>query len=217
MKSRSRYLVFILLILVLILSACSPEDMEEIEDILDPENAEPSEAQREQMAGEGSADVYYHYYSKNPDFNFEIDMPFKVNFAETNQGGSFDAQGMYQDLVTFSMAANNQGERCMYTCTVNLKYVATGSIEMDEEGNCEIPMNFSFTPQGDFLLDGDCSESTMNVVDCNLLTVILMDPTTYTFLKTDTELHVPSGKGVTREAEIKNLVFPKDMAGTCKW
>ena len=105
----------------------------------------------------------------------------------------------------------------MYTCTVNLKYVATGSIEMDEEGNCEIPMNFSFTPQGDFLLDGDCPESTMNVVDCNLLTVILMDPTTYTFLKTDTELHVPSGNGVTRDAEIKNLVFPKDMVGTCKW
>ena len=218
MKSRSRYLVFILLILVLILSACSPADVQEIEDILDPENAEPSEAQREQMAGEGSADVYYHYHITHPDINFKIDMPFRINFAETDQPGSFDAQGIYQDLVTFTMAAGG-GEigRCMANCTVNLKFVAEGKIELGEEGECQISMNFSFVPQGDFLLDGDCPAQLMNVLDCNALSIVLADPGTYTFIPGDTELYLPSGAGVTREAEIKNLVLPAAAKGTCKW
>lgn len=218
MKSRSRFLVIILLILALLVSACSPAEVQEIEDILDPDNAEPSEAQREQLAGEGYADVYYHYHIQVPDLKFKIDMPFAVNFAETDQGASFDAQGIYQDLVTFTMAATGgEGGRCEITCTVNLKFVATGSIELGEEGECEIPMNFNFVPQGDYLMDTTCPPETHDVVDCNALSMVLMDPTTYTFLGSDTELYVPSETGVKREAEIKNLVFPKDMKGTCTW
>ena len=218
MKTRSKYYIFILSILVVIFSACSPADVQEIEDILDPENAELNEAQREQLAGEGSADVYYHYHIQVPDVKFKIDMPFAVNFAETDQGASFDAQGINQDLVTFSMAAEGGPTgRCMVNCTVNLKFVASGSIEMDDEGNCEIPMNFSFVPQGDFLLDGTCPDTFMDVMDCNALSMVLMDPTTYTFLGSDTELYVPSETGVKREAEIKNLIFPSGMKGTCTW
>ena len=107
--------------------------------------------------------------------------------------------------------------RCEINCTVNLKFVATGSIELGEEGECEIPMNFSFVPQGDYLMDTTCPPETENVVDCNALSLLLADPTTYTFLGSDTELYVPSETGVKREAEIKNLVFPKDMKGTCTW
>jgi len=218
MKSRSRYLVFILLILVLILSACTPAEVQEIEDILDPDNVEPSEAQREQLAGEGYADVYYHYHIQVEDMKFKIDMPFAVNFAETDQGGSFDAQGINQDLVSFTMAAmGGESGRCEINCTVNLKFVATGSIELGEEGECEIPMNFSFVPQGDYLMDTTCPPETHDVVDCNALSMVLMDPTTYTFLGSDTELYVPSEKGVKREAEIKNLTFPSGMKGTCTW
>ena len=218
MKTRSRYLVFILLILVVILSACSPADVQEIEDILDPDNVEPSEAQREQMAGEGSADIYYHYHMKHPDINFKIDMPFGINFAETDEVGSFDAQGIYEDWVTFTMAASGGPTgRCEVTCQVNLRFVATGSIELGSEGECEIPMNFSFVPQGDYIMDTTCPPETQDVLDCNALSMVMMDPTTYTFLGSDTELYVPSEGGVTREAEIKNLVFPKDMKGTCTW
>jgi len=218
MKSRSRYLIFVFFILVVVLSACSPADVQEIEDILDPDNVEPSEAQREQMFGEGYADVYYHYHIQIPDLKFKIDMPFAVNFAETDQGASFDAQGIYQDLVSFTMvAAGGESGRCEINCTVNLKFVASGSIEMDDEGNCEIPMNFSFVPQGDYLMDTTCPPETHDVVDCNALSMILTDPTTYTFLGSDTELYVPSDPGVKREAEIKNLVFPADMKGTCSW
>jgi hypothetical protein len=209
--------MFILMVLTLLLSACSPADVQEIEDILDPDNAEPSEAQREQMAGEGSADVYYHYHITHPDINFKIDMPFAINFAETDQLGSFDAQGIYEDFVTFQMAAGTDATRCLITCQVNLRFVATGSIELGEEGECEIPMNFSFVPQGDYLMDTTCPPETHDVVDCNALSMVLMDPTTYTFLSTDTELYVPSDPGVKREAEIKNLVFPEGMKGTCKW
>ena len=216
MKTRSRDFFFILLILILILSACSPADVQEIEDILDPENAEPSEAQREQLAGEGYADVYYHYHVQVPDLKFKIDMPFAVNFVETDQGASFDAQGINQDLVTFMIAALDGG-RCEIYCTVNLKFVATGSIELGPNGECEIPMQFTFVPQGDYLMDTTCPHETENVVDCNVLSLLLADPGTYTFLGSDTELYVPSGTGVKREAEIKNLVFPKDMKGTCTW
>lgn len=218
MKSRSRHLIFIQLILVVILSACSPQDMQEIEDILDPDNVEPSEAQREQLAGEGYADVYYHYHIQVENLKFKIDMPFGVNFAETDEAGSFDAQGIYQDLVTFTMpATGGENGLCEVNCTVNLKFIATGSIEMDDEGNCEIPMNFSFVPQGDYLIDTTCPPETHDVVDCNALSFVLLDPTTYTFLGSDTELYVPSEKGVTREAEIKNLTFPSGMKGTCAW
>lgn len=217
MKSRSRYLIFVLLVLALLISACGPEDMQEIEDILDPDNAEPSEAQREQMAGEGSADVYYHYHITHPHLKFKIDIPFLINFAETDQGGSFKAQGINQDLVTFMMAAGNTANICTFNCTVNLKFVAEGKITLGEEGECQIPINFSFVPQGDFLLDGDCSQEVMNAVDCNALSMVLLDPGTYTFIPGDTELYLPSGEGVTREAEIKNLVLPAAAEGTCKW
>ena len=218
MESRSRFFVFLLLILIVILSACSPADVQEIEDILDPENAELSEEQREQMAGEGYADVYYHYHIQIPDLKFKIDMPFGVNFAETDQGASFDAQGIYQDLVSFTMAASGgESGRCMINCTVNLKFVASGSIEMDDKGNCEIPMNFSFVPQGDYIMDTTCPPVMHDVFDCNAFTLVLMDPGTYTFIPGDTELYMPSGAGVTREAEIKNLVLPAAAKGTCSW
>lgn len=218
MRSQPKIVILIIIVLAFAFSACSPADVQEIEDILDPDNVEPSEAQREQLAGEGYADVYYHYHIQVEDLKFKIDMPFAVNFAETDQGASFDAQGIYQDLVTFTMAASGgESGRCEINCTVNLKFIATGSIEMDDEGNCEIPMNFSFVPQGDYLMDTTCPPETHDVVDCNALSFVLLDPTTYTFLGSDTELYVPSEKGVKREAEIKNLTFPSGMKGTCAW
>ena len=216
---KHKKVLFLILILTLItLSACGPDAVMELEDALDPENAEPSEAQREQMTGVGSADVYYHYHMQVPDLNFKIDMPFGINFAETDQVGRFDAQGIYQDWVTFTMAAaGGESGRCEVTCQVNLRFVATGSIELGEEGECEIPMQFSFVPQGDYILDTTCPPETHDVVDCNVLSMTLGDPTTYTFLGSDTELDVPSENGVKREAEIKNLVFPAGIVGTCSW
>jgi len=217
MKTRSRYLVFILLILVVILSACSPADVQEIEDILDPDNVEPSEAQREQMDGEGSADIYYHYHMKHPDINFKIDMPFGINFAETDEVGSFDAQGIYEDWVTFTMAAGGPTGRCEVTCQVNLRFVATGSIELGSEGECEIPMNFSFVPQGDYIMDTTCPPETQDIVDCNALSLSLADPAIYTFTGKKPDVTIQKTDNVTQQAEIKNLVFPSGMKGTCTW
>ena len=216
MKSRSKYLIIFLITLALLVSACGPDASIDLEEVLDPEVENISE--RNQFAGEGYADVYYHYHVQVPDLKFKIDMPFAINFAETDQVGSFDAQGIYQDLVTFTMAASGgESGRCEINCTVNLKFVAVGSIELGEEGECEIPMNFSYVPQGDYLMDTTCPPETHDVVDCNALSMVMMDPTTYTFLGSDTELYVPSEAGVKREAEIKNLTFPEDMKGTCTW
>lgn len=218
MRSRSRYLIFIVMVLALLLSACGPDADMDLEEILDPEGDGLREEQSQQFAGEGSADVYYHYHSTHQDLNFKIDMPFAISFAETDQPGSFDAQGIYQDLVSFTMAASGGPTgRCTVNCTVNLKFVAEGKIELGEEGECQIPVNFSFVPQGDFLLDGDCPQEFMDVVDCNGLSMVLLDPGIYTFIPGDTELYLPSGEGVTREAEIKNLILPEAAKGTCKW
>jgi len=218
MKSRSRILFFILLILVLLLSACGPDTSIDIdiEDILDPEVENISE--RNQFAGEGYADVYYHYHIQIPDLKFKIDMPFAINFAETDQGAYFDAQGINEDWVTFTMAAaGGPTGRCEFTCQVYLRWVASGSIELGEDGGCEIPLQFTFVPQGDYILDGTCPQEALDKIDCNMMTPMLSDPTLYTFLGSDTELYVPSEAGVKREAEIKNLTFPEDMKGTCTW
>lgn len=216
MRSRSRYIVFILLLTGLLLSSCAPDTSMDLEEVLDPEVEDISE--RNQYAGEGSADVYYHYHIENPDLKFKIDMPFAINFAETDRGAYFDAQGINEDWVTFTMAASGGPTgRCTFTCQVYLRWVATGSIELGEDGGCEIPLQFTFVPQGDFILDGDCPQEALDIIDCNMMTPILSDPTLYTFLGTDTELYVPSEAGVKREAEIKNLVFPEAMKGTCTW
>ena len=219
MRSRSTFFILILSILVITLSACSPQDMQDIEDILDPDNVEPSKAQQEQLAREGYADVYYHYHSKVPELNFKIDMPFGVNFAETDEGASFEAVGIFQDLVSFTIQASGGAGvgLCDVNCTVNLKYVATGSIEMDEKGNCEIPMQFTFVPQGDYLMDTTCPPETHDVVDCNALSLLLADPGIYTFTGKKPDVTLQKTDKVTQQAEIKNLVLPKDMVGTCKW
>jgi len=216
MLSQSKYIFLILLTLALLLSACGPDSSIDVEDVLDPEVENISE--RNQFAGEGYADVYYHYHIQIPDLKFKIDMPFAIDFAETNQGGSFDAQGINEDWVTFTMAAaGGPTGRCTFTCQVYLRWVASGSIAISEQGECEIPMQFSFVPQGDYILDGDCPQEGLDQIDCNMITPVLSDPTLYTFLGTDTELYVPSDAGVKREAEIKNLVFPEGMKGTCTW
>jgi hypothetical protein len=218
MKERSGFLFLAMLILALLAGACGPDSSMDLEEVLDPEIEVISDNSRDQYAGEGNADIYYHYHNISADLKFKIDMPFAVNFAETDQGGFFDVQGINEDWVTFTMAAGGGPTgRCEFTCQVYLRWVATGSITMGEEGECQIPMQFTFVPQGDFILDGDCPQEAMDVIDCNMLALVMADPTTYEFLATDTELYVPSEAGVKREAEIKNLIFPEDMRGTCTW
>lgn len=218
MKARSSYLFVIILTLALLVSACGPDTSIDVEEVLDPEVEVISDNTRDQYAGDGSADIYYHYHNISENLKFKIDMPFAVNFAETDQFGFFDVQGINEDWATFTMtAAGGPTGTCEFTCQVYLRWVATGSITLGEEGECQIPMQFTFVPQGDFILDGDCPQEALDVIDCNMMTPILADPTTYEFLGTDTELYVPSEGGVKREAEIKNLVFPEGMRGTCTW
>ena len=218
MKARSSCYILFTLVLALLVSACGPDTSIDVEEVLDPEVEDISENVRDQYAGEGNADVYYHYHNISPNLKFKIDMPFNINFAETDQGGSFDVQGINEDWVTFTMAAaGGPTGTCEFTCQVYLKWVATGKVTLGTEGECQIPMQFTFVPQGDFILDGNCPQEALDVIDCNMLTPVLADPTTYEFLATDTELYVPSEAGVKREAEIKNLIFPEGMRGTCTW
>jgi predicted small lipoprotein YifL len=216
MPLRSKISLLAALVLLFALSACGPQlELPDLDD-LDADEPEPSGEQLQQLAGEGYADVYYHYHVNSPNLKFEIDMPFGISFVENE--GSYAAQGIFQDLVTFTMAATG-GETgtCEVNCTVNLKFVAEGSIELGDQGECQLPFQFFFVPQGDWLMDTTCPPEAHDVIDCNALSMVLMDATTYTFLASDTELSVPSGQGVKREAEIKNLRFPPGMAGACTW
>jgi len=218
MKSQTRYIFFILLILALLLSACGPEDLQEIEDILDPDNAEPSEAQKAQQAGEGGADVYYHYHMKSLELDFEIDMPFHITFAELEkEPGTWNAWGMNEDWIEFTMlGAGGPTGSCTITCSVYGRYEAIGKITMSKNGDCQIPMQFNFVPTGDNFIDGDCPQEAQDLMDCALLSTVVMDPGVYTFSGKDPDPQL-SKDLPRREAEIKNLKLPSGMAGTCKW
>ncbi len=222
MLNRSNALILILILALITLSACGPD-----QGVLAPdpdgddsgEDLEPSGPQETDLAEEGEATVYYHYLMKHPDVEFKIEPVIPLSIVSGNTPGSFEVTGIGGMSVHLRMAAGNTEMRCNVQCDVILRFEAVGEIQLDENtGNCIIPMSFQFTPQADeWILEHDCPVEMGAVLDCAALSVVMADPSVYTFTKNKRDVILPSESEVTLRAEIKNVIMPRGTEGICNW
>lgn len=222
MSARRRFFILGLMVLLLLLSACGPDL-----GVLPPdpdgddsgEDVEVSGPQETDMAEEGTASVHYHYLMKDPDVEFKIEPVLPLVIVPGSTPGSFDVTGTGEIRVQLRVAAGADGYRCNNYCDVILRFEAVGEIQLDENtGNCIIPMSFRFTPQADeWILETECREEIRAVIDCAGLSVVMADPSVYTFTKNKRDVILPSESGVTLRAEIKDVIMPRGTEGICNW
>lgn len=219
MKSPSKILVQILILAAMLLSACGPDVILDVADALDPENVEPSDGQREQMAEGGDASIHYHYTMKHADAEYKIEPIIPVEVFDGPNSGSHMVKGHAQLDVSFRMAAGAGSYRCNVNCNVILKFAADGEITIDEKtGKCIIPMQFTFTAVPDeWIMETDCPPETEQVVNCAILSTVMADPSVYTFKANDRDVTLKNDSEVTLRAELKNFHMPSEVEGVCDW
>ena len=194
MFSRYKAHVLIIILALITLSACDPE-----------------------LPEEGSATVHYHYLMDDPDLEFKIEPVLPLDITQGDAPGSFDVTGIGQTRVQMRIAANG-ANRCNVHCDVILRFAAVGEIQLDSSGACIIPMSFQFTPQADeWILETDCREELAAVIDCAEWSMVMADPSVYTFTNSDRDPILPSDPEVTLRAEIKDVIMPRGTEGICNW
>ena len=221
MLNHSKALILILILALITLSACGPD-----QGVIPPdpdgddsgEDVEVTGPQKTEAAEEGSASVHYHYLMKHPDVEFKIEPVIPVGIYEGTAPGSFEVSGTGETRVQMRMAAG-PGPRCNVHCDVILRFEAVGKIQLDENtGNCIIPMSFRFTPQADeWILETDCPDPMGEITDCAALSILMADPSVYTFTKNKRDVTLPSESEVTLRAEIKDVIMPRGTEGICNW
>jgi len=213
MLIRSKSLIIILITLMVFLSACGPDA-----------NASPagdglSESDAAIRAEEGSATVYYHYLVDHPHVKIKTEPVMGIDITAGDTPGSFNVTGIGQTYATLEMAAGANGVQCWFQCEMLLRYTVDSKIELDEvNGDCKISMSFIFVATNDeSILTGDCPEQLMAVTDCAALSIVMADPSIYTFTKEIRDLHLPSDPAVTMKAEIREVKMPRGTEGICNW
>ena len=217
MLIRSKSLIIILISLMVFLSACGPNaNASPAGDDLDDELSESDTAS---LAEEGEATIYYHYLVNHPHVKIKTEPVLALTIAPGNTPGSFDVTGMGQTRATLEMAAGANGVQCWIQCEMTLRYTVDSKIELDEvNGDCKIPVSFNFVADNDeSILTGDCPDQLMAAMDCAALSIVMADPSIYTFTKEIRDLHLPSDPTVTMQAEIRDVKMPRGTEGICNW
>jgi hypothetical protein len=221
MFSRSKAHILILILALITLSACGPDL-----GVLPPdpdgddsgEDVEVSGPQVTDIVEDGTASVHYHYLMNDPDLEFKIEPVLPLDIDQGDTPGRFDVTGIGETRVQMRMAADGGGYRCNVHCDVILRFTAVGEIQLDDSGACIIPMSFQFQPQADeWILETDCPEELAAVIDCAAFSMVMADPSVYTFTNSKRDVILPSESGVTLRAEIKNVIMPRDTEGICNW
>jgi hypothetical protein len=219
MSTRLKTLAVILIPFLILLAACSPNaNASPAGDDLG-EDIEVTGPMATQAAEDGSATVYYNYWMNNPILEFKIQPVFPVHIVE-GEPGTFRVSGITEKAVSFRMAAaGGPTGSCQIRCNVNLRFAAEGEIQLDPKtGECTIPMSFQFQPQQDeWILETDCPEESKAVIDCAALTLTMVDPTIYTFSKNERGPNYSQDASVTLKAEIRDIVWPRNVGNLCAW
>ena len=162
--------------------------------------------------------VKYLYEFKNDLVNFKIDPEISLIITDEDAPGNFKVEGIAHPMVQLEMLAAGGAGTCLIQCQMRLNFVAEGKIELDENGSCQIPMNFHFQPDPDeLILTGGCPDLVLDTMDCTALSAVMMDPYIYTFTKGKLYDKKPSDPALTLRAEIRDVVFPAGMSGICDW
>ncbi|MCJ7734774.1 MAG: hypothetical protein MUP11_09515 [Anaerolineales bacterium] len=219
MSNRLKSLVLTLILILVTLTACGPNaNASPVGDDLG-EYGEVTKQQAAELAEEGSATVYYNYWMNNPNLDFKIQPVFYVNIVEAATG-TFEVSGITEKHVTMRMtAAGGPTGSCQVQCDVNLRFSADGEIQLDQKtGECIIPVSFQFQPQQDeWILETDCPEESQALIDCAVLSLVMADPSIYTFTKSKRDPSLSSDPSVVLKAEIQDVKMPAGVKGICNW
>jgi hypothetical protein len=229
MKVRSLPWILSYLGLVLCLSACftgieggvlEPESGEEIElegeeiELNEPDPRSPQEA-----AQEGNAQIDYYYSIKSDILSFELKPVIGLTINPEADGVTYTITGVGLYRVEFMMLAGGGPEgQCRTWCTVDLQYVADGTVEPDPDlHSCKMPIRFTFTPNTEnWEMTTECPPEAEPLLDCAALSMVMMDPSIYTFTRDDRSPTIPS-EGATLYATMTNLTLPSGLQGMCDW
>jgi len=219
-----RYLIC--LILVLGLSACfpgiegelmAPEGEEEME--LEGEEVDLNPPSQQEINKEGDGLVNYHYSIQSDMLSFEINPVIGLTFNVAADGATYTISGIGQDRVEFMMlAAGGPEGQCRTWCTVELNFVADGTVETDQDlHSCKMPIRFTFLPNTEnWEMTTECPAEAEALLDCAALSMVMMDPSIYTFTRDDRSPSIPSD-GATLSATMSNLTLPAGLQGLCDW
>jgi hypothetical protein len=244
MKTKSLLWSGLCFFLVLSLSACVPilgrlspdsggeeielegeeVDLENDEMELEGEEVDLQEPEAElpgakELAKEGDAQINYHYSIKRDDLSFEINALIGISITPEADGVTYTVSGIGQDRVEFMMlAAGGPENQCRTWCTVDLNYVADGTVETDQDQHsCKMPIRFTFVAnQENWERTSECSPESWPLLDCARLSMVMLDPSIYTFTKTDRNPTIPSD-WATLYATMSNLSMPSGLQGLCDW
>jgi len=228
MRVRSLLWTTISLGLIFCLSACfpgiqgnvlEPEGQEEIE--LEGEEVEidPDPPNPQVLSQEGDAQVDYYYSIQMDELSFVVNPVIGLSIIEEEDGSGFTISGIGQDRVKFMMlAAGGPENQCRTWCTVDLNFVADGTVESDPDlKSCKMLIRFTFVPnQETWEMDTECDPASFPVWDCAGLSMIMADPSVYTFTRDDRNPTIPSD-GATLYAKMSNLTLPAGLVGICDW
>ena len=216
MRSHSKILVLILILASVTLSACGPDAN------ASPSGDDPGDGldslAATARAEEGQAEINYSYNVQHPHIKFDIGPTIGVSFEESTPG-NWNFTGIGQTYATLEMAGGSGGDLCWFECEMLLRFTVDGKVELDDFNNdCMLPVVFNFVATNDeSILTGDCPEQLMAVVDCAALSVVMVNPSVFTFTKEIRELDLPAEQGVIMQAEIEDVVMPKGLEGICNW
>lgn len=226
MSARMRLWSIISLSLILCLSACfsgiegevsMPDGEEDIE--LEGEEVEIDPPSPQERAKEGDAQVNYYYSIQSDNLSFEIDPVIGLTISPEADGSTYTITGIGQDRVEFMMlAAGGPENQCRTWCTVELNFVADGTVETDQDlHSCKMPIRFTFVPnQENWEMTTECPPEVEPMLNCAALSLVMLDPSTYTFTRDDRNPTIPSD-GATLYAKMSNLTLPSGLQGLCDW
>jgi Cu/Ag efflux protein CusF len=217
MFTRSKVSILIITLILISLTACGPNaNASPAGDDLDQELSESDAAS---LAEEGGATIYYHYKANHPFLKIVSEPVIGLVISPGGTPGSFDVTGIGETRATLEMAAGVNNVECWIQCEMTLRYTVDSKIELDEvNGDCKIPVTFNFVADNDeSILTGDCPDQAMELTDCAALSLVMVDPSLYTFTKEIRDLDLPSAGGVTLRAEIRNVKMPRGTQGICNW
>ena len=221
MTVNRRFLFLGLILTILLLTACCSDSGGLVpdpdgDDSGEEGNVEPPKGY--DPAAEGEAMVHYHYLMKHPDIEFNLEPVIPISFSEDSPG-VWSAGGINEYTVDFRMDAGAGGMRCNVFCQVILRFSIDGEVQLDPNtGACTLPMKFVFQPQADeWIMETTCPPEAEAFFNCADLSLLLADPSVYTFTKSKRDVKLPSDPGVTRRAELKNARMPAGLQGVCDW
>ena len=218
MRSRSKIFILFIIVLVIALSACGPEDMQEIEDQLDPEGDGLSgEAAAAPRVNDQQTNVYYHHETKHDHIKFNIELYMYVDFNEKTPGKWIAAAIGFQEVRLEMQPSVGESGPCKIVCNIPLNINGEGPVTPISDDECKIPMSFQFNPHEDWILESDCPDETLAVTDCAALSLLMFDPGVYTFTKAKPYDWKVKTVTLTREAMIKNVDMPDDLGELCDW